>query len=219
MDSIGPYLTLFPLSPSIPKNPLELPNPLSPCPLGHLNLQWPCWHNLAAFGALPLWLQIPISRRCPVVHRSPAFWTPLPPLRRLLHRPVAIPRHRLFCWRFPNFRRYCRPFPTTRVEFQKLRWLGFPLPLHCFALFNHDQETPFIVRVYSGLRPIYATQSHPQTLNSAHIQPLWGAKLRSGSGSPNARSCLENLNSTANFLSQAISVPPCSHRLSRRVRR
>ena len=110
-----------------------------------LNLQWPGWHYFAALGALPLGLQIPFSRRCSVVHRRPAFWTPLPPLRRLLHRPVAIPRHRLFCWRFPNFRRYCRPFPTTRVEFQKLRWLGFPLPLHCFALFNHDQETPFIV--------------------------------------------------------------------------
>ena len=46
--------------------------------------------------------------------------------------------------------------------------------------------------VYSGLRPIYATQSHPQTLNPAHIQSLRDAKLRSGSGSPNARSCLEN---------------------------
>ena len=46
--------------------------------------------------------------------------------------------------------------------------------------------------VYSGLRPIYATQSHPQTLNPAHIQSLRDAKLRSGSGSQNARSCLEN---------------------------
>ena len=27
----------------------------------------------------------------------------------------------------------------------KLRWLGFSLPLHCFALFNHDQLAPFIV--------------------------------------------------------------------------
>ena len=32
-------------------------------------------------------------------------------------------------WRFPNFRKYCRPFPTPRAEFQKLRWLGFPLTL------------------------------------------------------------------------------------------
>ena len=69
---------------------------------------------------------------------------------------------------------------------------------------------------YSGLRPIYATQSHPKMLTLAHIQSLSGAKLRSGNapapkasgrvsakrelrsslkaprGSPNARSCLEN---------------------------
>ena len=41
---------------------------------------------------------------------------------------------------------------------------------------------------YSGLRPIYATQSHPKMLTLAHIQSLSGAKLRSGSESPNARS-------------------------------
>ena len=34
---------------------------------------------------------------------------------------------------------------------------------------------------YSGLRPIYATQSHPKMLTLAHIQSLSGAKLRSGS--------------------------------------
>ena len=69
---------------------------------------------------------------------------------------------------------------------------------------------------YSGLRPIYATQSHPKMLTLAHIQSLSGAKLRSGNApapkasgwprpqaeprsgrkstreSPNARSCLEN---------------------------
>ena len=94
-------------------------------------------------------------------------------------------------WRFPNFRRYCRPFPTPRAEFQKLRWLGFPLTLHCFAIFNHNQVSLFC-SVQSGLRTIYATQSHPQTLNPAHIQSLRDAKLRSGSGSQNARSCLEN---------------------------
>ena len=33
---------------------------------------------------------------------------------------------------------------------------------------------------YSGLRPIYATQSHPKMLTLAHIQSLSGAKLRSG---------------------------------------
>ena len=40
---------------------------------------------------------------------------------------------------------------------------------------------------YSGLRPIFATQSHPKMLTLAHIQSLSGAKLRSGSESPNAR--------------------------------
>ena len=74
-------------------------------------------------------------------------------------------------WRFPNFRRYCRPFPTPRAEFQKLRWLGFPLTLHCSALFNHGQVSLFC-SVQSGLRPIYATQSHPKTLLPAHIQSL-----------------------------------------------
>ena len=118
-------------------------------------------------------------------------------------------------WRFPNFRRYCRPFPTPRAEFQKLRWLGFPLTLHCFALFNHNQVSLFC-SVQSGLRPIYATQSHPQILTLTHIKSLSSAKLRSGNapapkasgwprakpeprsgrkgtrGSPNARSCLDN---------------------------
>ena len=51
------------------------------------------------------------------------------------------------CTRFPNFRRYCRPFPTPRAEFQKLRWLGFSLTLHCSALFNRGQVTPFIVYI------------------------------------------------------------------------
>ena len=41
---------------------------------------------------------------------------------------------------------------------------------------------------YSGLRPIYATQSHPKMLTLTHIQSLSGAKLRSGSKSQNARS-------------------------------
>ena len=29
----------------------------------------------------------------------------------------------------------------------KLRWLGFSLTLHCSALFNHNQVTPFIVYI------------------------------------------------------------------------
>ena len=69
--------------------------------------------------------------------------------------------------------------------------------------------------VYSGLRPIYATQSHPQMLLSTYAKSLSGAKLRSGNApkrsggkirrsrtrrarkrlreSPNARSSLRNL--------------------------
>ena len=74
---------------------------------------------------------------------------------------------------------------------EKLRRLMFSLPLHGFALFNHNQETLFCSD-YSGLRPIYATQSHPKMLTLAHIQSLSGAKLRSGSESPNARSSITN---------------------------
>ena len=36
---------------------------------------------------------------------------------------------------------------------------------------------------YSGLRQIYATQSHLKMLTLAHVQSLSGAKLRSGSES------------------------------------
>ena len=34
---------------------------------------------------------------------------------------------------------------TTPLSCDQLRWLGFSLQLHCFALFNHGQVTPFIV--------------------------------------------------------------------------
>ncbi len=68
--------------------------------------------------------------------------------------------------------------PSAVLE--KLRRLMFSLPLHGFALFNHNQETRFCSD-YSGLRPVYATQSHPKMLTLAHIQSLSGAKLRSGS--------------------------------------
>ena len=71
----------------------------------------------------------------------------------------------------PQFSPVLPPIPAPRAEFQKLRWLGFPLTLHCFALFNHNQVSLFC-SVQSGLRPIYATQSHPKTLLPAHIQSL-----------------------------------------------
>jgi hypothetical protein len=41
-------------------------------------------------------------------------------------------------------------------------------PLHGFALFNHNQETLFCSD-YSGLRPIYAAQPHPKTLQPTHV--------------------------------------------------
>ena len=104
-------------------------------------------------------------------------------------------------WRFPNFTLGCRIFATPCAVLEKLRRLLFsrrrlralrvrlrrifpPLrcgafPLHGFALFNHNQETLFCSD-YSGLRPIYATQSHPQILLSTYAKSLSGAKLRSG---------------------------------------
>ena len=52
--------------------------------------------------------------------------------------------------------------------FGKLRRLMFSLPLHGFALFNHNQETLFCSD-YSGLRPIYAAQPHPKTLQPTPV--------------------------------------------------
>ena len=65
-------------------------------------------------------------------------------------------------------------------------------PLHGFALFNHNQETLFCSD-YSGLRPIYATQSHPKnTSTDTYIAVVWceavartstvGVQLQTGSG-------------------------------------
>ena len=58
--------------------------------------------------------------------------------------------------------------PGIAAVLEKLRWLGFPLTLHGFALFNHNQETLFCSD-YSGLRPIYAAQPHPKTLQPTHV--------------------------------------------------
>ena len=59
--------------------------------------------------------------------------------------------------------------PTVRV-------LATASPLRAFQPQSRDS----IHGDYSGLRPIYATQSHPKMLTLAHIQSLSGAKLRSG---------------------------------------
>jgi hypothetical protein len=71
-------------------------------------------------------------------------------------------------WRFPNFTLGCRTFATLCAVLEKLRRLMFSLPLHGFALFNHNQETLFCSD-YSGLRPIYAAQPHPKTLQPTHV--------------------------------------------------
>ena len=81
---------------------------------------------------------------------------------------VALAVYRKFCWRFPNFTLGCRTFATLCAVLEKLRRLMFSLPLHGFALFNHNQETLFCSD-YSGLRPIYAAQPHPKTLQPTHV--------------------------------------------------
>lgn len=74
----------------------------------------------------------------------------------------------VFFGRFPNFTLGCRPFATLCAVLEKLRRLMFSLPLHGFALFNHNQETLFCSD-YSGLRPIYAARPHPKTLQPTHV--------------------------------------------------
>ena len=114
-------------------------------------------------------------------------------------------------WRFPNFTLDCRTFATPCAVLEKLRRLMFSLPLHCFALFNHNQETPFC-NFWSGLRPIYATQSHPQTLLSTYPKSLSGAKLRSVSGSPNARSSITNRKWIFTYRKMKITTSPFVYR-------
>ena len=60
-----------------------------------------------------------------------------------------------------------------RRIYPPLRFGAFPL--HGFALFNHNQETLFCSD-YSGLRPIYAAQPHPQN-TSAPTLPLQSPQL------------------------------------------
>ena len=96
---------------------------------------------------------------------------------------------RKVAWRFPNFTLGCRTFATLCAVLEKLRRLMFSLPLHGFALFNHNQETLFCSD-YSGLRPIYAAQPHPKHFNR-HMYSR--CMVRSGEAeSPNARSSITN---------------------------
>ena len=83
------------------------------------------------------------------------------------------------------------PLPDTPRGISETPMVRVPATASLLRAFQ-PRSSDSLLSVYSGLRPIYATLSHPQTLNPAHLQSLRSAKLRSGSGSPNARSCLEN---------------------------
>ena len=87
----------------------------------------------------------------------------------------------------PQFSPVLPPLPDNPRGFSEtpmVRVLANASLLRAFQPRSSDS----IHSVYSGLRPIYATQSHPKTLLPIHIQSLLSAKLRSVSGSPNARS-------------------------------
>ena len=71
-------------------------------------------------------------------------------------------------WRFPNFPLGYRAFAIHCAVLKKLRGLLFSLPLHGFALFNHNQETLFCSD-YSGLRPISCIS--PEKLGSRQLLP------------------------------------------------
>ena len=95
------------------------------------------------------------------------------------------------CLEVPQFSQVLPPLSDTPRGISETPMVRVPATASLLRAFQPRSSDSFH-SVYSGLRPIYATQSHPQTLNPAHIQSLRDAKLRSGSGSPNARSCLEN---------------------------
>ncbi len=91
----------------------------------------------------------------------------------------------------PQFSQVLPPLPDTPRGISETPMVRVPATASLFRTFQpHPGDA--LCCDYSGLRPIYATQSHPKMLTLAHIQSLSGAKLRSGSESPNARSCLEN---------------------------
>ena len=91
----------------------------------------------------------------------------------------------------PQFSQVLPPLPDTPRGISETPMVRVPATASLLRTFQPHPEDALCCD-YSGLRPIYATQSHPKMLTLAHIQSLSGAKLRSGSESPNARSCLEN---------------------------
>ena len=87
----------------------------------------------------------------------------------------------------PQFSQVLPPLPDTPRGISETPMVRVPATASLLRPFQPRSSDSFH-SVYNGLRPIYAKQSHPKTLNPAHIQSLRDAKLRSGSGSPNDRS-------------------------------
>ena len=80
----------------------------------------------------------------------------------------------------PQFTPVPPPLPDNPRGISETPMVRVPATASLLRAFQPRSSDSFH-SVYSGLRPIYATQSHPQTLNPAHIQSLRDAKLRSGS--------------------------------------
>ena len=87
----------------------------------------------------------------------------------------------------PQFSQVLPPLSDTPRGISETPMVRVPATASLLRAFQPRSSDSFH-SVYSGLRPIYATQSHPKMLTLVHIQSLSGAKLRSGSESPNARS-------------------------------
>ena len=91
----------------------------------------------------------------------------------------------------PQFSQVLPPLPDTPRGISETPMVRVPATASLLRTFQPPPGDALCCD-YSGLRPSYAAQPHPKMLTLAHIQSLSGAKLRSGSESPNARSCLEN---------------------------
>ena len=79
----------------------------------------------------------------------------------------------------PQFSQVLPPLPDTPRGISETPIVRVPATASLLRAFQPRSSDSFH-SVYSGLRPIYATQSHPKMLTLAHIQSLSGAKLRSG---------------------------------------
>ena len=107
-----------------------------------------------------------------VVTRSPAR-----------HRNYTTPPLQMasagFWLEVPQFSQALPPLPDTPRGISETPMVRVPAAASLLRTFQpHPGDA--LCCDYSGLRPIYATQSHPKMLTLAHIQSLSGAKLRSG---------------------------------------